>query len=215
HNVEEEIICKYLVGCDGTHSAVRKGIKDWTYEGQALKSSWAVADVEVDHELLKYDHATFFIINDGPIALFPLDARKNTYRVVAKVSDEEDKHETNDHVTNGLTNETHITLEEMQKLFDEKIAPIKMELKNPVWISNFKINERIANRYRTGNVFVAGDAAHCHSPVGGRGMNLGIQDAHNLAFKLALVIRGQTADANKFLDSYEKERYPVGKSVVE
>ncbi|CAG8765797.1 12387_t:CDS:2, partial [Racocetra persica] len=69
--------------------------------------------------------------------------------------------------------------------------------------------------YRTGNVFVAGDAAHCHSPFGGQGMNLGIQDAHNLAFKLALVIRGQTADSNILLDSYEKERYPVGKSVVE
>ncbi|KAF0539133.1 FAD binding domain-containing protein [Gigaspora margarita] len=213
-NVEEEIICQYLVGCDGVHSTVRKGINGWTFEGQTLKSSWALADVEIDHELVKYDQATSFVLNEGPIAAIPLDARKNTYRLVVKIGDE-NKNETNDHVTHGLTNKNHITLEELQKLIDERIAPIKLELKNPVWISNFKINERIVNRYRTGRVFIAGDAAHCHSPLGGQGMNLGIQDAHNLAFKLALVIRDQAADVNKLLDSYEHERYPVGKNVIE
>ncbi|KAF0539126.1 monooxygenase fad-binding [Gigaspora margarita] len=189
-NVEEEIICQYLVGCDGVHSIVRKGINDWTFEGT-------------------------FIIHEAPIVILPLDARKNTFRLTVKIGDEEKKNETNGHVTHGLTNEAHITLEELQKLVDERIAPIKMELKNPVWISNFKINERIANRYRTGRVFIAGDAAHCHSPFGGQGMNLGIQDAHNLAFKLALAIRDQSADVNKLLDSYEHERHPVGKNVIE
>ncbi|CAG8587616.1 25465_t:CDS:2, partial [Gigaspora rosea] len=214
NKVEEEIICQYLVGCDGVHSTVRKGINDWTFEGQTLNSSWALADVEVDHELVKYYQATF-ILHEAPVVFFPLDARKNTFRLIIKIGDEEKKNETNDHVTHGLTYEAHITLEELQKLLDERIAPIKMELKNPVWISNFKINERIANRYRTGRVFIAGDAAHCHSPFGGQGMNLGIQDAHNLAFKLALAIRDQSADVNKLLDSYEHERHPVGKNVIE
>ncbi|CAG8642001.1 10274_t:CDS:2 [Cetraspora pellucida] len=214
NNAEEEIICQYLVGCDGVHSAVRKGINGWTFEGQTLKSTWAVADVEIDHELIKYDQATAFPLNEGPIAILPLDARKNTVRIIAQMSKEEIKNETNDNVTHGLTQDTHITLEELQKLIDERISPIKLELKNPVWLSNFKINERIVNRYRTGRAFVAGDAAHCHSPFGGQGMNLGIQDAHNLAFKLALVIRDQTADANKLLDSYEQERYSTAKSVV-
>ncbi|CAG8768993.1 8653_t:CDS:2 [Dentiscutata erythropus] len=208
NNIEEEIHCQYLVGCDGVHSNVRKGANGWTYEGQTLKSSWALADVMIDHELVNYDHVT------GPIILFPLDARKNTVRVFMKVADEEDKHENNDSITHGLTNETHITLDEMQKIIDDRIAPIKLELKNPVWISNFRINERIVNRYRTGRAFVAGDAAHCHSPVGGQGMNLGIQDAHNLAFKLVLAIRNQAVDINKLLDSYEQERYPVGKNIV-
>ncbi|KAF0539128.1 monooxygenase fad-binding [Gigaspora margarita] len=215
NNVEEEIICQYLVGCDGVHSTVRKRINGWTFEGQTLKSSWALADVEIDHELVKYDQITSFVLNEGLIVIFPLGARKNTFRFVAKIGDEEKKNETNDHVTHGLTNETHMTLEELQKLVDERIAPIKLELKNPVWISNFKINERIVNRYRTGRVFIAGDAAHCHSPLGGQGMNLGIQDAHNLAFKLALVIRNQAVDVNKLLDSYEHERYPVGKNIIE
>ncbi|CAG8609018.1 3988_t:CDS:2 [Cetraspora pellucida] len=210
-NEEEEIICQYLVGCDGVHSTVRKGINDWTFEGQTLKSTWVIADVEIDHELIKYDQVNAFPLNGGPIAIIPLDARKNTVRIVAQISEEET---TNDHVTHGLTNDTHITLEELQKLIDERIAPIKLELKNPVWLSNFRINERIVNRYRTGRAFVAGDAAHCHSPFGGQGMNLGIQDAHNLAFKLALVIKDQAADANKLLDSYQHERYPIGKNVV-
>ncbi|CAG8830011.1 19365_t:CDS:2, partial [Gigaspora margarita] len=199
---------KEQLGCDGVHSTVRKGINGWTFEGQTLNSSWALADVEIDHELAKYYQGTF-ILHEAPIVILPLDARKNTFRLIVKIGDEEKKNETNDHVTHGLTNEAHITLEELQKLFDERIAPIKMELKNPVWISNFKINERIANRYRTGHVFIAGDAAHCHSPFGGQGMNLGIQDAHNLAFKLALAIKDQSADVNKLLDSYEHERHPV------
>ncbi|CAG8480684.1 24788_t:CDS:2 [Gigaspora margarita] len=214
NNEEEEITCQYLVGCDGVHSTVRKGINDWAYEGQTLGSSWALADLEIDHELIKYDSATSFASHEGPIAIEGLDARKNTVRVIVKVSEEESKHETKDHVMHGLTNEKHITLEELQKLIDERIAPIKLELKNPVWISNFKISERIVNRYRTGRAFVAGDAAHCHSPFGGQGMNLGFQDAHNLAFKLALAIRGQAADVDKLINSYEQERHPIGKKVV-
>ncbi|CAG8712913.1 9408_t:CDS:2 [Gigaspora margarita] len=213
NNAEEEIRCQYLVGCDGVHSCVRKGVNDWTYEGQTLKSSWAIADVEIDHELVGYDHATAFTLGEGPIAIIPLDARKNTFRLVIKVAEEKDV-DTNKGVTHGLATESHITLEEIQKIIDERIAPIKMELKNPVWISNFRINERIVNRYRTGRAFVAGDSAHCHSPFGGQGMNLGIQDAHNLAFKLVLAIRNQAVDVNKLLDSYEQERYPVGKNVV-
>ncbi|CAG8588374.1 4136_t:CDS:2, partial [Scutellospora calospora] len=211
---EEEIICRYLVGCDGVHSCVRKGRSDWTYEGQTLKSSWALADVNIDHELIKYDQATTFTVNEGPVAIIPLDGRKSTVRLIVKISDKEYENETNDGITHGLTNKEHITIDELQKIVDERIAPIKFELKNPVWISNFRINERIVNRYRTGRAFLAGDSAHCHSPIGGQGMNLGIQDAHNLAFKLVLVIKNQAVDPDKLLNSYEQERYPVGKNVV-
>ncbi|CAG8559657.1 3706_t:CDS:2, partial [Scutellospora calospora] len=211
---EEEIICRYLVGCDGVHSTVRKGRNDWVFEGQTLKSSWALADVDIDHELVRDNQLTAFPLDEGPILIFPLDSRKNCVRLVIKVGDEEDKHEAGDGITHGLTKEEHITLGELQKLVNERIAPIKLELKNPGWMSNFRINERIVNRYRTGRAFLAGDAAHCHSPVGGQGMNLGIQDAHNLAFKLALIIKDQAIDPNKLLDSYDQERHPIGKNVV-
>ncbi|CAG8448289.1 9912_t:CDS:2, partial [Scutellospora calospora] len=173
---EEEIICRYLVGCDGVHSSVRNGRNDWIFEGRTLKSSWAVADVSIDHELIRDDQVTLFAAAGVP--------------------------------------EEHSTLDQLQKMIDKKTAPIKFEIKDPVWLANFKVSERVANRYRIGRVFLAGDAAHCHSPVGGQGMNMGIQDAHNLAFKLALVIRNQAINPDKVLNSYEQERRPVGKNVV-
>ncbi|KAF0497157.1 FAD binding domain-containing protein [Gigaspora margarita] len=247
NNEEEEITCQYLVGCDGVHSTVRKGINDWAYEGQTLGSSWALADLEIDHELIKYNSATSFASHEGadiflmnftnlmhyvsfhlnksfyeiyyvtllgPIAIEGLDARKNTVCVIVKVSEEASKHETKDNVMHSITNKKYIMLKELQKLIDERIAPIKLELKNPVWISNFKISERIVSRYRTEHAFITRDAAHCHSPFGGQGMNLGFQDAHNLAFKLALAIRGQAADVDKLIKSYKQERHPIGKKVV-
>ncbi|CAG8794801.1 27288_t:CDS:2, partial [Dentiscutata erythropus] len=193
---EEEIICSYLVGCDGVHSSVRKGKDDWIFEGRTLNSSWVVADLNIDHELVKDDQVTLFAAAGGHIAILPLDSRKNTFRIIGRVPDE------------------HITLDKLQKLIDKKTAPIKLVLTDPVWIANFKVSERVANKYRMGRAFLAGDAAHCHSPVGGQGMNLGIQDAHNLAFKLALVIRNRAINPDKLLNSYEQERLSVGKNVV-
>ncbi|CAG8526866.1 27332_t:CDS:2, partial [Racocetra persica] len=193
---EEEIICRYLIGCDGVHSSVRKGRNDWIFEGQTLNASWAVADVSIDHELVKDYQVTLFAAPGGHIAILPLDSRKKTFRIIGRVPEE------------------NITLDKLQKMIDKKTAPIKLEIKDPVWLANFKVSEKVANRYRTGRVFLAGDAAHCHSPVGGQGMNLGIQDAHNLAFKLALVIKNQAINPDKILNSYEQERRPVGKNVV-
>ncbi len=80
------------------------------------------------------------------------------------------------------------------------------------WTSAFRVHRRIVDRFRTGRVFVAGDAAHIHSPVGGQGMNTGIQDAHNLAWKLALASRGRAGEA--LLDSYNAERRPIALSVL-
>jgi 4,5-epoxidase len=81
-----------------------------------------------------------------------------------------------------------------------------------VWLSNFVVHHRIVDHYRKGHVFLAGDAAHVHSPIGGQGMNTGIQDAYNLAWKLALVINGAP---EALLDSYESERLPVGRKVLQ
>ncbi|CAG8822498.1 18190_t:CDS:2, partial [Gigaspora rosea] len=144
--------------CDGVHSSVRKGRNDWIFE----------ADLNIDYELIKDDQVTLFAAEGGHIAILPLDSRKKSFRIIGRVSEE------------------HLTLDKLQKLIDEKTAPIKLKLTDPAWIANFKVSERVANKYRMGRAFLAGDAAHCHSPVGGQGMNMGIQDAHNLAFKLAL-----------------------------
>ena len=87
-----------------------------------------------------------------------------------------------------------------------------MVVSDPIWLSGFRINERKVSDYRTGRVFVAGDAAHVHSPAGGQGMNTGMQDAFNLAWKLALVCRGEAAES--LLDSYSAERSAVGDQVL-
>jgi len=91
-------------------------------------------------------------------------------------------------------------------------APVGMTTTNPIWLSAFRINERKVSDYRAGRAFVVGDAAHVHSPAGGQGMNTGMQDAFNLAWKLALVCRGESAEA--LLDSFSVERSAVGAEIL-
>jgi hypothetical protein len=87
-----------------------------------------------------------------------------------------------------------------------------MTATDPIWLSAFRINERKVSDYRAGRAFVVGDAAHVHSPAGGQGMNTGMQDAFNLAWKLAMVCRGESAEA--LLDSFSVERSAVGAEVL-
>ena len=102
-------------------------------------------------------------------------------------------------------------LDDIQAVADD-LVPGKPTLSDLRWSSMFRISMRLAEHYRQGRVFIAGDAAHIHPPTGGQGMNTGIQDAYNLAWKLALVFKGAAPEA--LLDSYETERRPVGAEVV-
>jgi hypothetical protein len=103
------------------------------------------------------------------------------------------------------------SLAELQALADHFTGG-RLRLRDPVWLAYFRLAHRHASRYRAGRVFLAGDAAHVHSPAGAQGMNTGIQDAWNLGWKLALVTRGVAQEA--LLDSYDAERRPVGRYVV-
>jgi hypothetical protein len=103
------------------------------------------------------------------------------------------------------------TLDETQRLTTERMDPTA-RLSNPRWLTYFEIHHGQVPQYRFGHVLLAGDAAHIHSPAGGQGMNTGLQDADNLAWKLALVARGRADQA--LLDAYDAERHPVGASVV-
>ncbi|RUS20156.1 FAD binding domain-containing protein, partial [Jimgerdemannia flammicorona] len=126
--------------------------------------------------------------------------------------------------TSGIQDERHqhiapvqrkeLTLEDVQALVNRRTAPVKISISNPSWITTFHINERMVNGLRRGRAFVAGDAAHCHSPVGGQGLNTGVQDAHNLGWKLAFAVQGKVRDVDLLLDSYNAEREPIGNSVV-
>ncbi|MEO6846837.1 MAG: FAD-dependent monooxygenase, partial [Chthoniobacterales bacterium] len=104
------------------------------------------------------------------------------------------------------------TLEEIQKCVDE-LCPIGLKLHDPTWLSFFRINERVASKFYDGRIFLLGDAAHIHSPAGGQGMNTGMQDATNLAWKLALVTKGK-GDAATLSESYQAERHPIAEAVV-
>ena len=98
-----------------------------------------------------------------------------------------------------------------QRLVDDR-GPGGLTITDPVWLAGFRIHERMVSEYRRGRVFLAGDAAHIHSPAGGQGMNTGMQDACNLAWKLALVQQGRATDV--LLDSYSQERGKVGEQVL-
>ena len=103
------------------------------------------------------------------------------------------------------------SFDDLQALADPYTAG-SLRLRDPVWTTYFRIHHRHATRYRSGRVFLAGDAAHIHSPAGAQGMNTGIQDAWNLGWKLALLAHGHSAP--QLLDTYETERQPVGSSVL-
>jgi hypothetical protein len=103
------------------------------------------------------------------------------------------------------------SLELFQRLFAERGLG-SVHVHDATWLSNFSPRVAMVDRYRVGRVFLAGDAAHVHSPAGGQGMNTGIQDAYNLGWKLALVLEGKASD--QLLDTYEEERLPVARSVL-
>lgn len=189
---EEVIRAPYMVGCDGAHSVVRKGL-GLSFEGSTY--DWAItqADLHVDFSVpVPEGEIVGFLTPDGPLGFFPLPGDRR-YRVMVFYEKQDP------------------TLEFFQSAVDSR-GPRGTVVSDPRWMVSFKINCRMVDRYRVGRVFVAGDAAHIHSPAGGQGMNTGIQDAWNLSWKLALALAGQASEA--LLDSYDAERRPVAAAVL-
>lgn len=192
----ETVTADWLVGCDGAHSTVRHGL-GFVFEGSTLESDWILADGEAVG-LEPKDKLHIFWHRDGILAFFPIVGDR--WRVVADLG-----------VAKGGDKHADPTLEEVNALLKLRGSP-GIVMSNPYWLSAFRINERKVKDYRKGRVFLAGDAAHIHSPAGGQGMNTGMQDAFNLAWKLALVIEGAAKDS--LLDSYSPERSGVGEIVL-
>jgi 2-polyprenyl-6-methoxyphenol hydroxylase-like FAD-dependent oxidoreductase len=201
---EETVESAWLIGCDGAHSIVRHKL-GMTFEGDTLNSDWILADVHLKGvprpgEVSVVWHA------EGILVFFPI--REERYRMIANVgagSKAAAGAEQTVSVTNGPT------LEEVQAVIDQR-GPGGIVASQPIWLAGFHINERKVKEYRAGRVFLAGDAAHIHSPAGGQGMNTGMQDACNLPWKLALVERGVCTAS--LLDSYSPERSAVGEAVL-
>ena len=194
---EETVTCTWLIGCDGAHSTVRH-LLNMPFAGAAYPEDFALADVKI-HWSLPPNEMHLFLHEDGIFAAFPLPGGR--YRLIVETS--EHAHE---------EKQPEPTLEDLQRYLKER-GPEGAVLDDPVWMSAFRIHARKVEHYRQGHVFLVGDAAHIHSPAGGQGMNTGIQDGCNLAWKLALV-HTQHAPLT-LLDSYEAERHPVAESVLQ
>jgi 2-polyprenyl-6-methoxyphenol hydroxylase-like FAD-dependent oxidoreductase len=185
----------YLAGCDGAHSAVRHGLGS-KFEGVTEPSDWALADIRLNGEVAQ-DELTICWQPDGILALFPIVGGR--FRVIGDMGPA------------SAEVAPPLTLADVQKLLDDR-APPGLQAYDPFWLSRFRINERKVKDYRKGRAFLAGDAAHIHSPAGGQGMNTGMQDAFNLAWKLALVCHGRAKES--LLDSYSPERSAIGDQVL-
>lgn len=207
----------YLVGADGAHSVVRKTL-GLSFEGAAFEEQYMLGDVVVDWSLppgyaIRSTHQTDGKTDDLLVCI-PLPGR-GRYRmsmlVPAELNTALAPSATVDGVQHGFESGTKPDLSHIQAVLD-RLAPEPTTARNLRWSSVFRISHRIVDAYGRGRVFVAGDAAHIHPPTGAQGMNTGIQDAQNLAWKLALADSGCAAEG--LLDSYDAERRPVGEEVV-
>ncbi|MEV0977722.1 FAD-dependent monooxygenase [Streptomyces sp. NPDC049915] len=223
---EEELRVRFLVGCDGAHSIVRKGL-GLAFEGGAFPEEYMLGDVEVDWDLpegygLRALHLDGAGAVDDALVCIPLPGVKR-YRMSMRVPPElsavrpEDpgscgpEASGGDGVAHGLEGRRVPGLPDIQAVLD-RLSPQRTTASALRWSSVFRISHRIVDRYGEGRVFVAGDAAHIHPPTGAQGMNTGIQDACNLAWKLALALAGRASAG--LPASYDAERRPVGEEVV-
>jgi 2-polyprenyl-6-methoxyphenol hydroxylase-like FAD-dependent oxidoreductase len=192
---DETLDASYAVGCDGAHSTVRE-LAGIAFEGGPYPQTFVLADAEADG--LERGAAHVFLSAAGMLFFFPLVTPASWRLLVMRPR------------TDQTPAGARVTLAEVQALADTYTAGA-VRLHDPVWMTNFRLHHRAAARYRAGRVFLAGDAAHIHSPAGAQGMNTGIQDATNLAWKLAHTLHG--ADPAP-LNTYDSERAPIGRMVL-
>lgn len=177
----------WLIACDGAHSPIRKAL-GLTFEGKTLHEEFTLADVRIDWTY-PHNEGVGFFNSQGFLVTLPLPD-PGRYRMIYQ---------------------SEPTLEKATELL-QKYSSVPCQVSDPRWIAKFTINSRTAPRYSTRRVFLVGDAAHIHSPVGGQGMNTGWQDAHNLAWKLDLVHRNKAK--KELLDTYDLERRGFGEQLL-
>jgi 2-polyprenyl-6-methoxyphenol hydroxylase-like FAD-dependent oxidoreductase len=186
---------RYLVGCDGAHSTVRR-LAGIAFAGKQYQTHILLADVRLSEPPAEAMFAK--TATDGAVIVVPFG--DGWFRAIAW-----------DRQRDRAPLTEPVTFDEMRDAF-RRIAGGDFGMSEPRWTSRFLSEHRQAAHYRAGRVFLAGDAAHVHSPLGGQGMNTGIQDAMNLGWKLAAAVHGTAAPW--LLDSYEGERHPVGEQVL-
>jgi 2-polyprenyl-6-methoxyphenol hydroxylase-like FAD-dependent oxidoreductase len=190
----ETIRARWVVGADGGKSTVRHAL-GVGFNGFTMQDRWYLGDVRL--EGLDHGRQYIFPADSGMIGLTPLPTTDLwQWQSTTEAGDDA----------------VQPSLDLYQQMLDDHLGNDKVTLKEATWLSLYRANVRLADRYRVGRVLLAGDAAHAHSPAGGQGMNTGIQDSWNLGWKLAAVVDG--ADG-ALLDTYEDERRPIAASVLE
>ncbi len=193
---EEAARADWLAGCDGAHSIVRHTLGA-SFTGETMPSDWILADTHMKGYPFPDTEVAVYWAREGVLPIFPIAPGR--YRIIANIP------------PSGGDHPRDPTLEEVAAIVEQR-GPKGVKLFDPIWLSGFRINARKVASYRAGRAFLLGDAAHVHSPAGGEGMNTGMQDAFNLAWKLALAIHGMCGEA--LLDTYSPERSGVGDEVL-
>ena len=191
---KETIKTKYLIGADGAHSMVREQLKI-PFGGKTYQESLFVldcrAEVDLPHDEM---YLTFSDVALG--GFFPLT--NGRWRILGNIPKE-------------LESKKEISFADIEKNFAKR-TKMNVRLYDPQWISAYHSHHRYAASFRKKRCFLAGDAAHIHSPVGAQGMNTGLQDAYNLGWKLSLVLKGKANDS--LLDTYTEERISIARDLV-
>ncbi len=192
----DTIEAKFLAACDGAKSPVRHSL-GLTFEGSTFERMFYVADVEIDW---KFEHNALmvFLMKHNLLAVFPM-VGENRWRIVGTFPEAFAK------------DEGEVLYEEIEEQI-KKDAQLELDITNVNWFSTYKVHTRHVNKFSVGRCFLAGDAAHIHTPAGAQGMNTGIQDGYNLAWKLAAVLQGKM-DA-KILETYNEERLPNAETLL-
>jgi 2-polyprenyl-6-methoxyphenol hydroxylase-like FAD-dependent oxidoreductase len=189
----DTVQASYLIGCDGAHSTVRKAL-NIDFSGSGENASAMIVDLP--RELHPTMNGNLYISNDGICLFLPVD--HSLIRIIA-INKKRQNFE-----------ETPLTLKDVQSAVD-RISAQSIPLNKPVWLTHFSMSHRQVQNYVHGRVLLAGDAAHIHNPIGGQGMNTGIQDAANLGWKLASILNGDASPS--LLETYQDERQLPGQSL--
>ena len=192
----KQVQATYLIGCDGAGSLVRHQL-NLSFEGSTEAKLFYVADVMLKSAVINKNALYMYMIKKGFILFFPMEGEGH-YRIVGILPEQDDT----------IAEYKFSDIEPMIK--QEVISPIEFEER---WFSTYKVHSRKANSFMKDRCFIAGDAAHIHTPAGGQGMNTGIQDAYNLAWKIAYTIKGEVNA--EVLKSYDSERTANAKRLLE
>lgn len=196
------IRARWLAGCDGAHSTVRK-IAGIGFPGAPVADQWLLADVHMDWAMDR-SGSHGWLHPDGIFGALPMHhfgSGEDVWRLMAYLPG----------VTEHKLDDQHV-LDQFRQLTPQRTGRADARIRDAVWTSVFRIHRRLADSYRAGRILLVGDAAHIHSPLGGQGMLTGVGDAENLAWKLALVVHGHAGEP--LLDTYQAERRPLATGVL-